>query len=529
MIHMSVCAANACRVCLRRSIMVAATLFIAAESRGEVTPDQRTADMPDSWLVLYNSNSPESTDWAVWYSQQWGVPAQNLIGLSASLDEHLADKDAVQTQIIGPVRSLLDSDPVLEARIMGILLGFRLPGHYATPINGPPGGYSVTDALEDMYDDNLPAGPMSAGGQQGYNSHDNPQFRGYMLPPEGRPTKAWMAPHRYMTARIDAPTLADAKALTIRAKEISYPRHYIAGEKFWYDYLDPALPSGRWQLLRRAVENSQLSNVPWTPFDEDAQQTPNDAMRFGAHDVDGWNDNRLFSPDAGSRILAYDYDSWGATTVRSTTADNARFVPNALSAGYAAAIGSTAEPGCCLGPYPETIIAALREGWTLGEAFHLSDVWDDWTWTLVGDPLLRVPHWFDVPRPPGNGDMNLDGQVNGLDIPLFMNVFLGVEQNPDVVAIADLNNDGTINDDDLFLFGAPTLYGSTDPNVLRGSGDANGDGRTDGADIAAFVDKLVNGLHGDEPLREHFGPDMNKDGRITIEDLPLFVERLLAQ
>jgi uncharacterized protein (TIGR03790 family) len=497
----------------------------------QVPPESRTADLPDSWLVLYNLNTSGSITWANWYAAQWGIPAENLVGLNTSSAEHLPDKNTAQTQIIGPVRSLLDGNPELESRIMGIVVGFGVPGHYVTPFFGGPGGFSIADALEDMYDDDKPVGPMGTfGGQQGYNDHDNPQFSGLMLPPEGRLTKARMQPHRYIVARIDGPTLADAKALTTRALHISNPNHYVHGEYVWYDYKDPALPGGKWVWLKRAVERPELSEIPWVEFEEDTQQTPNDAIRMGAADVAGWNNSRLFHPNAGSRILAVDYDSWGATTVRSTTAEGGRFVPNALAAGYAAAIGSTCEPGsCCVAFCPETILAGLREGWTLGESFYISDVFDDWVWTLVGDPLLRMPHWFDQPRPPSTGDMNGDGAVNGLDIPLFMQVYTGGVADPDTVILADLNGDGVIDDDDVFLFNGPMLYQSNDPNVLRGSGDANGDQLVDGRDIGAFIDKLINGVQGNEPLREQFGPDMNKDGQITLDDLPLFVHALLSQ
>jgi uncharacterized protein (TIGR03790 family) len=495
----------------------------------DVPPNQRTADMPDSWLVLYNLNSADSITWAEWYASQWEIPTENLFGLSTSLGEHIEDKDTAQAEIIGPVRSRLDNDPAFESKIMGILVGYGVPGHYATPLIGP-GGFSIPDALEDMYDDSLPPGPMgSFGGQQGYNLHDNPQFAGLMLPPEGRPTKGWMQPHRYMVARIDAPTLAAAMLMTTRALELSSGDHYIFGELFWEDYLDPALPAGTWQWMKWAVQEPALSEVPWTAFDEDTQQTPTDAFRFGTHCLEGWDDQRLRDPIAGSRILAFDYDSWGATTVRSTTAYGGRFVPNAIDAGYAAAIGATAEPNCCLGPCPETIIAALREGWTLGESFHIADVYDDWMWTLVGDPLLRLPHWFNEPRPAGNADMNDDGAVNGLDIPLLMGVFMGTVTDVNVIARADLNGDGLINDDDMFLFQGPSCHESYDPDVLRGSGDTNGDGHCDGADIPVFIDRLMTGFQGDEPLRVLFGPDMNKDGLVTMDDLPAFVQKLVTQ
>ncbi|MFH1416974.1 MAG: hypothetical protein ABII12_01620 [Planctomycetota bacterium] len=495
----------------------------------EILPTERTADMPDSWLVLYNIGSADSIEWANWYQLQRGIPSENMIGLIVPLDEHLPDLAAAQSVMVAAVRDLLDNDPVLESKIMGIILGYNLPGHYATSFYGGPGGYSLADALEDMYDDELPPGPTTAGGQQGQNRHDNPQFGGNILPLEGRPTKAWMEQHRYMTARIDGPTVEDAKALTLRAKAIEDPNHYIFGEYVWYDYTDSALPGSTWYWLKWAVEETALPDVPWMVYDSDTQQTPNDAFRFGTHDIDGWNDDRLFHPNAGSRILAFDYDSWGATTVRDTSAEGGRFVPNALAAGYAAAIGSTGEPACCLGPIPETLLAGLREGWTLGESFHISAVYDDWTWTLVGDPFLTVPHWFDEPAPtvPGTSDMNGDGNVNGLDIEILVGVFSGAIQHPDLIAAADVDNNQILNDDDLFLFFGPSLHNSYDPNVLRGSGDVDGDGDIDGDDITAFVDRLFNGLQGDEPLRIQFGPDMNQDGDVTIEDVPLFVDALL--
>jgi hypothetical protein len=74
-------------------------------------------------------------------------------------------------------------------------------------------------------------------------------------------------------------------------------------------------------------------------------------------------------------------------------------VPNALAADYAAAIGATGEPICCVGPFPDTLMAALREGWTLGEAFYLANPYDDWMWIVVGDPLLTLPEWFTYVPP----------------------------------------------------------------------------------------------------------------------------------
>ena len=42
-------------------------------------------------------------------------------------------------------------------------------------------------------------------------------------------------------------------------------------------------------------------------------------------------------------------------------------------------------------------------------------------------------------------DLNQDGRVNVLDVQLCVNVFLGVETDPEVVARADVNDDGAVN------------------------------------------------------------------------------------
>ena len=42
-------------------------------------------------------------------------------------------------------------------------------------------------------------------------------------------------------------------------------------------------------------------------------------------------------------------------------------------------------------------------------------------------------------------DINSDGVVNVVDVQLCVNVFLGLETNPDIIARADVNNDGSVN------------------------------------------------------------------------------------
>lgn len=56
-----------------------------------------------------------------------------------------------------------------------------------------------------------------------------------------------------------------------------------------------------------------------------------------------------------------------------------------------------------------------------------------------------TPPPTNTPSPGAPADINQDGQVNVLDAQLCINVFLGTETNPLIVARADQNADGTVN------------------------------------------------------------------------------------
>jgi hypothetical protein len=94
------------------------------------------------------------------------------------------------------------------------------------------------------------------------------------------------------------------------------------------------------------------------------------------------------------------------------------------------------------------------------------------------------------------------------------------------VASADLNGDGAVDDDDAFLLLGPTVFGTYDDEVLRGSGDVNADRSLNALDIQLFVD-IALVPDGDYPLRSLYAADMTRNGVVDHEDVPLFVEQIL--
>jgi len=63
------------------------------------------------------------------------------------------------------------------------------------------------------------------------------------------------------------------------------------------------------------------------------------------------------------------------------------------------------------------------------------------TATHTAEPGSATP--TSEARPPG--DLNGDGDVNVLDVQLCVNVFLGVETDPETVDWADVNRDGRVD------------------------------------------------------------------------------------
>ncbi|HUW81825.1 MAG TPA: PKD domain-containing protein [Phycisphaerae bacterium] len=368
-------------------------------TRFEPPPDQRTADMPDSWLVLYNLNHADSVAWKDWYLAQWDIRTEHALGLDADPNLERIHKDDFRDDIFLPVRDYLDGNPDIAARIMGILVGYRVPGNFYqdanTPIFQGGGGWSVACKLQDLDPNNLDEVRTA-------NPH---YFSARLGPVADRLTKATLAVDTYLTARIDAPTLDDAKALTLRAQAIRSATDALpAAERLYYDYLDVGAAGGdEWGTLRLTVEDVDFNDpawrFPWQAFESDGageQPTPNCALRFCYYRLTGWNLADFSGTPAGTRILGFALNSWGATTVRSTTDHDARYVPNALvNGGFAAAIGATAEPTTTASPKPSTIVWCLAEGRTTAEAFFHSNYYTAWMWELTGDPLLLVPRWFE--------------------------------------------------------------------------------------------------------------------------------------
>ena len=140
----------------------------------------------------------------------------------------------------------------------------------------------------------------------------------------------------------------------------------------------------------------------------------------------------------------------------------------------------------------------------------------------------RLALWFDEgqtePAPPDttfqspppqidHGDMNGDTKVNGADVQLFVEVFLGIETDPDLIDQADFDENGSVDMADVPRFVAAL------PGQQR-TGDMNRDGRVDGNDIQLFVNMLLGAVL--------VPGDLDEDGDVDPSDLAMFINVLLG-
>jgi hypothetical protein len=290
------------------------------------------------------------------------------------------------------VTAHLAGDPDLDAKVMGILVGYGVPGNTYLDDTHPPmqggGGWSISSNLIDL---------NSATWYRRTNPH---HFAATYQTPHDRLTKATLTAGFYVTGRIDAPTLADAQALTTRARDITLATDALpASESIYYDYADPGAAGGdEWQPLENLVADDDFQDAvryPFLAFESETDATPACAARLSYYRITGWQSVNWGGTPSGTRIFGYALNSFGATTVRSTTGLGGRYVPNALvNGGFAAAFGATAEPFVGREPQPGTVLWCLADGRTLAEASLHANPYVNYMWECVGDPLLRVPHWF---------------------------------------------------------------------------------------------------------------------------------------
>lgn len=341
-----------------------------------VPPSSTHADDPAAWLVVYNHASPDGALWAAAYRAARGVPLANVLGLDLPTAETI-DAAAYESLRVA-IADYLDRNG-LRTQIMGLLLGYAVPGYVAFPSADLPVAVASllqTDSVglsvsyrADVADTAEPKRPEADG--------DPPAFR--------------------LTARIDGPSLADATALTDRALALQAAA-LASDDRIWIDRM-PSMPSfepmsDQLSDWAEGLDRQQL-RLP-ARISEPSVGTEPSGFEALERDVFYWGWGQVTPPagyfDAPGGRRAVLTQLRGTTpstaTLRSPTPSD--WAGRALAAGYAAVVVATRSASLSEVPFARPFFAALRAGWTVAEAWAVAHLYPRGAYYLVGDPLLRV-------------------------------------------------------------------------------------------------------------------------------------------
>ena len=378
-----------------------------------VAPGSEFADDPSRWLVVYNKDAPDAAAWAEGYRQRHAVPFANLAGLSLPTDETITG-----TQYASMANTINDymSDNQLDGQIMGLVLGYRVPGYVDFNDDG------VLEAVASLMQTN----GSTAGGLA------NP-----LASPETyqRLTHGDMAGAR-MTARLDAPDLLMVEQLHDRSAALSANGPSSDDSIIYFDPFvgdDPGYQQAFAEMLDWATGIRGMRTR--LPVRLSGDPAGNQEASFVAVSGDGyfwgWSstlpDPDIFIAPAGRRAVCAQMYLGGATatTLRDSAAENWANVP--ITAGYAGVIASSRDNPVSALPDVGAFFDALGERWTLGEAWHVAQPLLRSGYYLVGDPLMSnlLPrNGYDVFGPvasfedldPSSPDYVLPGSAVSLDL-----------------------------------------------------------------------------------------------------------------
>lgn len=334
------------------------------------TPQYDHAGDPRRWLVVYNRNEEDSATWAESYRARRGVPYANLCGLDLPADERITDAQyhTLRQDVAGYL-----TENGLVSQVVGILLGYGVPGYADLTSLGPTpiAGYLHTDAADGftavnpMYQPSIGDRPIAG------------DYGGVRL-----------------TGRIDAPDLATALALIDRADSlIDLPLLHDQGGAMLIDVNpdNPSVGPAFTGLVRDWAESADFDRLrlPSTIYDADPLVNAiNESV------VWAWRDaappSGFFTASAGRRALCLQLhpEPEPADTLRDPDAID--WLNTALQAGYATAATASRNYSLSQMPLPHLMFNALRSGWTLAEAWMLSQPFIRGGLQIVGDPLITI-------------------------------------------------------------------------------------------------------------------------------------------
>jgi len=355
---------------------------------------------PESVVVLYNSNLPESRLLARHYAEARSLPRENIVGLPMPASEEISRQQYEKT-IRDPLRRLFDKrewwkrGSAGNARIQptsrkrSILVTVRgVPYKIArTPDTISPNQLNKRPfAANPKGDDSSVDSELSLLGVEGYpiaGQVRNPYFR------QDESILEFDDPSFLVVGRLDGPSFRICRRLVKDA--VSAERKGLWGMA----YLDLARKGKGYELGDQWIENiasmNKQAGIP-TVIDRHPDTFVTNypmteaALYFGwyTHHRNGplHNEEFRFKPGA----IAVHLHSYSAFELRNPTR---RWCGPLLASGATATVGNVYEPFLTLTHHFDILYQRLLQGYTIGEAAHMAMPALSWQAVLLGDPLYR--------------------------------------------------------------------------------------------------------------------------------------------
>lgn len=357
------------------------------------------APLPPATVVVFNKNVPESAELAKFYSQQRGIPRENLVALDCSANEEISREEYDATirdplrdvfqrrnwwtvETAGDSRRVTRSSVHFVAIIKGVPLkvrGTSAPYDGDKPVagQGPIGGRNEASVDSEIT-------TLAAFSRQISGTLANPYFQSY------RSMMELNAPILLAVARLDAPSAAIVRAMitdSIRAERSGlWGRAFVDGAHN---------TSGGYEIGDRWIGELpgrlRKSGVP-VVFDDTPAVFPAGYPVTDCALYYGWYTGSVAGPfaDAGFRFVpgavAVHIHSFSASTLRDP---NANWAGPLLAHGAAATLGNVYEPYLQLTAHLEIFNDRLLHGFTLAESAAMATPALSWMTVAIGDPLYR--------------------------------------------------------------------------------------------------------------------------------------------
>lgn len=385
---------------------------------------------PEQVLILANREMPKSVDLARYYMKRRGIPEQNLIVTSTTVQETIS-RDDYEDEIAGPVRKYVGKHDPTASRFVCLVLMYGIP----LRVGPPPLSSSEQKLLNELVDarSRLSQKEKALGKLDPNAKAVRDELAGLDRQIRGANRSSWAAsvdselalamnpsyslegwlPNRYFvgfrgrqianapqrilaTSRLDGPTEATVRriiddAIDVEAKGLSGVAYFDARMAAPQEGSSAAKRSAT-QIYDAAIHHTArlVESSKRLPVKVDSEgavfpagSAPNAALYCGWYSYANYVDAFTWAKGA----IGFHVASAECTTLKS--AGSNVWCKRMLEKGVVATLGPVTEPYLESFPQPEVFFGCLLSGMSLSQAYVTSTPCWSWQMVLIGDPLYR--------------------------------------------------------------------------------------------------------------------------------------------